>query len=272
MRICHFSDWHGQYRMLPKADLYVCTGDMLPNFPKIRFEVDKWRRDGIVTWDPNGHLLGGESQPHPGGTYAGRELDPVREAGMQNGWLALEGKKGGLRRWFATPESPVIIVRGNHDFTDLTQGFQGGPVWEVDGDPTRTTEFLGLKIGGCRGINYIVGEWSDELLDAGQAGPQRSSRMYGSVLPPAGNWDDVVAKLPTDIDILITHAPARGILDTFGVHLGSNSLRRYIDRQEYEEGRLKAHFFGHIHEHHGSKRDGRILFSNAATTHLVYEL
>lgn len=29
--ICHFSDWHGMWLPLPEADLYICTGDMLPN-------------------------------------------------------------------------------------------------------------------------------------------------------------------------------------------------------------------------------------------------
>lgn len=272
MRICHFSDWHGKYNMLPKADLYICTGDMMPNFPLIKYEVDKWRRDGIVTWDPNAHLLGGDSEPEPNGTYCGRRVDPIREAGMQGGWLSLENRKGGLRRWFANPSAPVVIVRGNHCFTDLSEGFQGGPVWEVSSDPTRTTEILGLKFGGCRGINYIIGEWSDELLDLGQTGPQRTP-SFNKISPPAGSWENVISHLPSDIDVLVTHAPPKGILDVDGVSYGSKAIRRYIDQQLYDENRrLRAHFFGHIHGNHGSKNDGGILFSNAATTHIVYEI
>lgn len=36
LRVVHFSDWHGRQMSLPAADLYVCTGDMLPNFSSDR--------------------------------------------------------------------------------------------------------------------------------------------------------------------------------------------------------------------------------------------
>jgi Icc-related predicted phosphoesterase len=28
----HFSDWHGEGQQLPEADLYICTGDMYPDY------------------------------------------------------------------------------------------------------------------------------------------------------------------------------------------------------------------------------------------------
>ena len=133
--------------MLPKADLYICTGDMLPNFPILKFQVDKWKRDGYEYWDPNADLLGHPKLPPPeNGVYCGRRIDPIREAGMQNGWLGLEQKAGGLRRWLASHDAPVITCRGNHDFTEFDWAF-GGETYNVTDDPTKTFEVMGLKFG-----------------------------------------------------------------------------------------------------------------------------
>lgn len=252
MRICHFSDWHGNLYQLPKADLYVCTGDMLPNFPLLTFQVDKWKRDGIRHWRANMHILG-DSAPRPGGYYMDRKLEPAVETRLQQRWIKEVLKS--YRDCFASPDSPVVCVRGNHDFTDLAEAF-GGDVWEVGVDPSLTTEKCGLKVGGCRGINYIGGEWSDEMRD--------------------DDWRDIVAQLPTDLELLITHAPPAGMMDSyqgqFAEHWGSKALNSYLNERMYVWGKLKAHFFGHIHEAHGSKKEASIIFSNAATTHIVYEL
>ncbi len=79
MRIIHISDWHGSYSMLPEADLYISSGDMLANF------------------------------------YANRLHD------------ANEQKKEALATNFSTflgsPKSPLVCVRGNHDFIDLSSLF-----------------------------------------------------------------------------------------------------------------------------------------------------
>jgi Icc-related predicted phosphoesterase len=264
MRICHFSDWHARRTQLPKADLYVCTGDMLPNFPELVFQPDKWQRTQ-VRWRANVHEYFGEGPGHPGGTYmGGRVLDPEIEAKYQQRWIREYLK--GYRQYFATPDAPVVCVRGNHDFTDLAEAF-GGDVWEVNLDPTRTTEILGLKIGGCRGIPYIVGEWSDEYRDPGKP-PEGSP-----VRPPVGDWDDIRSKLPTDLDILVTHAPPYGIMDVFGLdHWGSRALREYLNERMYVWGKLKMHCFGHIHEARSSRNEAGIIFSNAACSFQVFEI
>ena len=252
MKVCHFSDWHGNTTLLPKADLYVCTGDMLPNFPLITFEVDKWKRDGKRFWRANMHLFG-EHEERPGGYYYDRKIEWPTEHVLQRRWI--KEVLGSYRQHFGTPDAPVVCVRGNHDFTDLAEAF-GGDVWEVDTDPTRTVERLGLKVGGCRGINYIHGEWSDELRDP--------------------DWESVIKQVPTDLELLITHAPPNGVMDSypgqFSEHWGSRALNSYVNERMYVWGKLKAHFFGHIHEAHGSKNEAGILFSNAATTHILYEL
>lgn len=262
MKICHFSDWHSKREKLPKADLYVCTGDMLPNFPLLACQ-DKWNRQPTL-FRANMHFFK-EGDAVPPGWPVGREFDPAFEAVHQKRWIK---ECLGSYRDLMPPETrdnPVICVRGNHDFTDLSEAF-GGDVWEVTLDPTRTTTVHGLKVGGCRGIPQIVGEWSDELEENGKP-PE------GNMIRPAqGNFDDVVSKLPTDLEILITHAPPFGMLDAEGSHYGSRALNRYMNERLYVWSRLRAHFFGHVHMARGSRNEGGILFSNAATGHLTFEI
>lgn len=59
------------------------------------------------------------------------------------------------------------------------------------------------------------------------------------------------SNIPEDVDILITHGPARGVLDQVngnGVHAGSFSLSDRIKNLS----KLKYHLFGHIHGSYGS--------------------
>lgn len=223
MKICHFSDFHGQFKRLPYADLYVCTGDMLPNFPLKSNDI-----------------------------YFDRIIDSAREILFQTEWVNSEINRGGFRRYFSSKDAPVIVVRGNHDFIDLAQAF-GGDVHEIT-TPEKIIEIGGLRFGGIRGINYIAGEWSDEL-----SCDEFNSRMQ---------------KVSNDINVLITHAPPFGILDFYYENLGSRAIRSYIDNKLHSEKKqiFKAHLFGHIHEGMEILSKEDIIFSNAATTYRVIEI
>jgi Icc-related predicted phosphoesterase len=228
MRIVHFSDWHGEFpEKLPEADVYVCTGDMLPDF-----HVYKPKRDV-----------------------------PKMEL-AQRRWIE---SRPSLRETFESPDSPVIVVRGNHDFTPLAPLFRGGSTYEID-RPGDVFEIDGCRFGGCRGINYICGFWSDELHQP--------------------DFDEVVDKIPLDLHVLVTHTPPWGILDKWehyapgGGHLGAESISRYLNRARYvdedTESLLRVHLFGHIHESNGTLEQGDgeevIVFSNAATTYNILDL
>lgn len=126
-RIVHISDWHDQWSWLPEADLYICTGDMLPDL----------------------------------GDWADRDMQRT----LQSDVIDLYLEDGGWRKYLGTKDAPVVVVRGNHEFIDLARGF-GGDVWEVTEDPTRTHEVCGLKIGGFRGVPEIFGYWPDEMPEA----------------------------------------------------------------------------------------------------------
>lgn len=244
MKICHVSDWHASLTSLPGADIYVVTGDMLPNFPIVKIFNPKTHGEGI--WDETG--------PWPEGYhYGGREIDPEREARLQLEWM----KKNPFREstginWIA----PIVVVRGNHDFVELGPWMGGLNVFEISEDPTRTVEFEGVKFGGVRGINWIVGEWADELHEA--------------------EFDTRARGLPDDLDILVTHSPPLGMRDVgkFGDHIGSPALGSYVNKrmQEFNVG-LRAHLFGHLHgPSFGQEEQGGCVFSNAAEGVQMVEL
>lgn len=136
MTVVHFSDWHGSWRQLPYADVYVCTGDMLPNLV----------------------LPAGDE---------GRRVRAPFESDVQKLWLE------GLSRWThgfraecfpENPNAPVVCVRGNHDFTSLAPLF-GGEVYELTGD-TNAVELDGIVFAGVRGVPARRLEWSDEIQPA----------------------------------------------------------------------------------------------------------
>jgi Icc-related predicted phosphoesterase len=165
-----------------------------------------------------------------------------------------------FRKYFGNPDAPVLIVSGNHDFVHLSNAFGGGPVYEFDA-ANYVFEVLGLRIGGFRGISAIVGDWNDEMSE---------EKLTAQV-----------AKLPKDIDILMTHAPPHGILDKVGEYgrgprVGIRALGSYLTAQGYEDGPLRLHMFGHIHEQFGTiclgTKERPMFFSNAATGYILYEV
>lgn len=236
MRIVHISDFHGQTTKLPSADVYVVTGDMLPNNPTLTI------RDRFTPAETKFQLCDPVSTelrfPRPDGYVVGREINFFEEERYQKNWCA----KYPFRDLFGIGDSPVVCVRGNHDFISLGNWI-GGDVFEIN-EPRDQRKIKDVVFGGCRGINFIAGEWSDEL----------SEEMF----------EMKVDEIPRHLDVLVTHSPPHGVLD--GANYGSHSLRRYIDRAFYNKSDLRAHLFGHTHEQGGNiVQGGDIIFSNAAT-------
>lgn len=221
MKIVHGSDWHGNWRKLPPADLYILTGDMLPNF------------------------------------HVSHSKDAEAQTKWCEGWRWSVDEPG-FRSCFGSPDAPVVIVRGNHDFYDIGRHF-GDNCFEIDDDTTRFAIINGVKIGGTRGVPVIDrpgGRWNDQFDDA--------------------EFERRLNLIPIDIDILVTHSPPYQILDYVaiplfdfngrisgeGIRLGSLAVRRFVDNCD----NLKLHVFGHIHEEPGVFTDAAgVTFSNAAT-------
>lgn len=67
-------------------------------------------------------------------------------------------------------------------------------------------------------------------------------------------------KIPIDTDVLITHAPAYGILDfDDNIYYGSEVLLKAVSKIN-----PRIHLFGHIHKQHGITTIGTTTFSNGA--------
>lgn len=213
---------------LPKADLYVCTGDMLPNYEQPVFASEHSAM--VIDWEVN------------------RELEVYKQGQF------LRKHRGAYRKLLQSPDAPVVVVRGNHDFVPLAALF-GGEVYEIGKDATDTLEVGGLKIGGFRGIRKIGGEWSDEY--------------------ELNDLDDVARDLPDDLNLVVTHVPTRDVRDEVRVghkseFVGCTYLTSYFNRNMYGKYLIpRTHLFGHIHECFGTTSKGEeghsILFSNAAT-------
>jgi len=75
--------------------------------------------------------------------------------------------------------------------------------------------------------------------------------------------------IPKDTDILITHGPPFGILDrTLGnMNVGCEMLLKKVNQIK-----PKLHVFGHIHEGYGLIEKDNIIFANASTLNVNYQM
>jgi Icc-related predicted phosphoesterase len=157
----------------------------------------------------------------------------------------------GFLDWFSNTDfKHKIFIAGNHDFgfeqqTDIDQEYKDkGVIYLFDNDVT------------IDGIKFYGSPWQPEFHDWAFNLPR------GEEL--AAKWE----KIPDDVDILITHGPAYGILDyaPIGGHVGCEELYRKI-----AEVKPKIHVCGHIHDGYGQKTMGGIEFLNASVLNDRYE-
>lgn len=256
MRIVHFSDFHGDYEHdLPPADLYVCTGDMLPNFPGI---MVRDMNTGEEYWKYPDNAYGNyRLQNHEQALHGHRDINVNHEIEMQNAWC--DFREGAITGHIQNKKAPVIIIRGNHDFVSYKKLFYGMK------DIREVGNFSSFTIGdtevvGFRGISYIAGEWSDEMRD----------HELQSLVDRMGKLDFNYAARR---HLLVTHAPPANILDysaMYTEHYGIKSLASYLNvaMMDPEPGTY-IHCFGHVHGARGVQvmpGPATYVFSNAATT------
>lgn len=164
-------------------------------------------------------------------------------------------KLGNLREVYlpkATRNAPIAVVRGNHCYTEYAHRF-GGEFYNIGVEAT-SFEMLGLKVGGFRGTKFISEFFSDGLYD---------SRKVSS-------------GLDKDLDIVMTHAPPKFILDEVRMwrgadFVGMNGLRDYIEECNGNKSNLRLSLFGHIHEAFGTEKLGNVLCCNSATGYTVLD-
>lgn len=167
-----------------------------------------------------------------------------------------EEEIGDFADWFRQqPHEHKIFVAGNHDWL-----FERNPATacsllgrEVIYLQDSMTEVLGLKIYGSPWQPRFF-DWAFNL--------SRGEEM-------AARWE----LIPPDIDILITHGPPNGILDSvprgpLAENAGCEELAARL--RNMRKGRLRLHVFGHIHEGYGIKAIDGITFVNASVCDAAY--
>jgi Icc-related predicted phosphoesterase len=137
----------------------------------------------------------------------------------------------------------IIIIAGNHD-NQIEKGFNPVYSFEYFRENNITylcdsgIEFEGLKIWGSPWTKRFVG-----------MNPHCMAFTSVSENGLKEKWD----LIPNDTNILITHSPAYGILDTVAnfwksnEKVGSHSLKTRIQQMHH----LRLHVFGHIHSDYG---------------------
>jgi Icc-related predicted phosphoesterase len=164
-------------------------------------------------------------------------------------------------KWFNGLENYTVktFIAGNHDF-----GFEQEP------------EMAKEVVGSYKDIVYL----QDSFLGYG-VDTENYVKIYGSPwqpefhnwafnLPKYGweleqKWDDI----PEDTDILITHGPAFGYLDTVIGRYENLGCELLVNR--IKKIKPKIHVCGHIHSGYGYVFDGDTHFINASVLDERYQ-
>lgn len=171
-------------------------------------------------------------------------------------------------KWFESqPYDELIFIAGNHDRR-----------FETDSPDIKNI------LEGFPTITYLQDDW----VIVGDSDPHdpavKTAKIYGSPwqpefyswafnLPRRGDalkerWDAI----PEDTDILITHGPPQGHLDTSGAPYNEPLLGCELLRVRVDELKPKFHIFGHIHGGHGYKFHNGTHFINASVLNEQYEV
>lgn len=167
-------------------------------------------------------------------------------------------------RWCARalreqPVRHVVVIAGNHDLS-----FDGSRREANDGAreegiaALRAAGAVYLEDDGCEieGVSFWGSPWSMRFFDwAFQIDDEEHDRKIWS-------------RVPSGVDVLITHGPPQGVLDrTYdGRHVGSPWLTQTAERV-----RPRVHAFGHIHEARGIAVRHGTTFVNACTCDARYD-
>lgn len=156
-------------------------------------------------------------------------------------------------QWFSRQAFQYkIFIAGNHDFFFEKAGQE--EIKEVIGETIiylndTATTINGIKIWGSPITPWFF-NWA-------------FNRKRGEEIRK--HWD----LIPADTDLLITHGPAYGFLDTISneQHVGCQDLLRRV-----LVVKPKIHVCGHIHESYGSINRSGTQFINASQVDEVYQL
>jgi Icc-related predicted phosphoesterase len=144
-----------------------------------------------------------------------------------------------------------ICVAGNHDIL-----FESDPIVAAS-FLSNATYLMDSSVEIC-GVKFYGSPWQPRFMD------------WAFNVDRGAPIRKIWAKIPEDVNVLITHTPPYGILDELrppSEHLGCEELAIAI-------GRLspKMHIFGHIHGSAGTLSIGDKRFINAASMNEAYRI
>ena len=146
--------------------------------------------------------------------------------------------------WLARqPHRHKIVIAGNHDWCFAREP---GPARSVLGD----AHYLEDNEITLEGIPFDGSPW------------QPVFNNWAFNLPRGEALASVWRRIPTGLDVLITHCPPAGMGDrsSFAGNIGCSELRARV-----AEVAPRLHVFGHTHEDGGAWRQGPTLYSNVTT-------
>jgi Icc-related predicted phosphoesterase len=143
-----------------------------------------------------------------------------------------------------------VFIAGNHDFcflpaTEKSKKYPDIPQMYKD----KGVIYLRDKMVEIEGIKIYGSPWQPEFFNWAFNLPR------GEII--ARKW----RKIPKNTDILVTHGPPYGILDTTytGIRVGCEELYKRVVKVV-----PKIHIFGHIHDSYGYKEFNGTSFINAS--------
>ena len=144
-------------------------------------------------------------------------------------------------RWLGLqPAKHKVFVPGNHDFGCQKNEYMWKTYCREMNIHLETNGFLYIedKALFCSAWTPYFYDWAFNGTDELE-GEYKGPNLYNK-------WKCI---LECNIDLLVTHGPARGILDInrIGEHCGSIILAHLLNQKHS----IKHHIFGHIHDSHG---------------------
>ena len=176
-------------------------------------------------------------------------------------WKTTHDNCGTVLRWLSeqTQYRHKVVIAGNHEVgIDETNPSETAAMFKREAD----TVYLQDSGFEAFGVKLYGSPWH----------PKRGCLFRAEAFAKSTKQlEAVFARIPSDTDVLISHAPPYGVMDaeTAG-HVGSASLLRNCKQ------RVKPimHVFGHVHRRNGIGRikNSDTLFVNTATKVNVFDL
>jgi Icc-related predicted phosphoesterase len=164
-------------------------------------------------------------------------------------------------KWFNNVENynHKIFIAGNHDW-----GFENNveKIMEIV-NSYKTVDYIQDETiqvnNGDKMVNIYGSPWQPEFYNWAFNLPKNGVEL-------AAKWDAI----PDNTDILITHGPAFGVLDTVAGKMWDN-LGCQLLTNKIKSIKPKIHVCGHIHSGYGYYFDGDTHFINASVLNEAYQ-